>query len=782
VSDVAAALDQAIACHRAGRLLDAEQMYRQILAVDAANPEVLYLLGAACHAQGKHHDAAAFLEQALRIQPDHVDARHHLAVMLTQQDRPDLAVPHLQEAARLRPDSQQIADSLRIALAASQTNAGMAAAEAGRADTAIAHYLEALKAMPNYVPAIGNMGNALKMQGRLDEAAACYRQILPLAPQAAQPHNDLGLIAQAQNRFAEAIDHYRRALQLDYRFAEAHTNLGTALSLEDRLDEAEASCRRALEIRPDFADAHSDLGAVLLKRNRLVEATACFRRAIHFQPRHAAAYFSLGRALTMSKSLDEAAECFRQVVAIDPSHAEAHMRLALALKDLRQLTEAVGSFRVALQLKPDYVDALNGLGAVLAELKKFDEAIDCYQRALTLKPDYADAHNNLGAALAEQDQFDEAVACYRRALELKGDFYAGYYNIADALVRQARLAEAEAACRRALELQPDSADAHGLRSLILLGQGKLVEGWPEYEWRFKASNFKYTTPPQPRWDGSPLDGRTVLLCSEQGHGDTLQFIRYAELVKQRGGQVVVECPAATAKLVAGCAGVDSVVVVGKPRPHFDFYLPLLSLPGIFGTSLETIPARVPYLAPDPSAAAQWKEEFNRESAFKVGISWQGNPDYRRDNLRSAPLVHFEELMKVPGIRVYSLQMGAGREQLTQAEGELPVIDLADRLGDFYNTAAIVSNLDLVISSDCATVHLAGALGVPVWVAMSYAPDWRWLLEREDCPWYPTMRLFRQSALHDWPGVFRRIELALRERVGKLARAVANEPLADPDSH
>jgi tetratricopeptide (TPR) repeat protein len=201
----------------------------------------------------------------------------------------------------------------------------------------------------------------------------------------------------------------------------------------------------------------------------------------------------------MSKSLDEAAECFRQVVAIDPSHAEAHMRLALALKDLRQLTEAVGSFRVALQLKPDYVDALNGLGAVLAELKKFDEAIDCYQRALTLKPDYADAHNNLGAALAEQDQFDEAVACYRRALELKGDFYAGYYNIADALVRQARLAEAEAACRRALELQPDSADAHGLRSLILLGQGKLVEGWPEYEWRFKASNFKYTTPPQPRW-------------------------------------------------------------------------------------------------------------------------------------------------------------------------------------------------------------------------------------------------------------------------------------------
>jgi tetratricopeptide (TPR) repeat protein len=747
-------------------MLDAEQLYRQILAVDAANPEVLYLLGVACHAQGKPYDAAAFLEQAVRIQPAHVDARHYLGVVLTQQDRPEQAVPHLQEAARMRPDSQQVAESLRLALAASHTNAGMSAAEQGRVDTALAHYREALSAVPNYVPAIGNMGNALKMHGRLDEAAACYRQILALAPQAAQPHNDLGLIAQAQDRIAEATEHYRRALELDNRFAEAHTNLGTALSLAGRLDEAEACCRRALELRPDFADAHSDLGAVLLKRNRLVEAAECFRRAIQFQPRLAAAHFNLGRALAQSKSLDEAAECFRQTLAIEPDHVDAHTRLALVLKDQRKLTEAVGSFRLALQLKPESVDALNGLGTVLADLKQFDEAIECYHRALALNPDYPDAHNNLGAALSEQDKFDEAIACYRRALELKGDYYAGYYNIADALVRQARPAEAEAVCRRALELNPDSADAHGLLSLILLGQGKLVEGWPEYEWRFKASNFKYATPPQPRWDGSPLEGRTVLLCSEQGHGDTLQFIRYAELVKQKGGSVVAECPAATARLVAGCAGVDSVIVVGQPRPHFDFYLPLLSLPGVFGTSLETIPAQVPYLAPDPIAAAQWKEEFSRERTFKVGISWQGNPDYRRDNLRSVPFAHFAGLTEVPGVQVYSLQMGAGREQLTQSERELPIIDLADRLGDFYNTAAIVSNLDLVISSDCATVHLAGALGVPVWVAMPWAPDWRWLLERDDCPWYPTMRLFRQSSLGDWPGVFRRIQAALLERVGK----------------
>jgi tetratricopeptide (TPR) repeat protein len=766
VSDVAVSLDQAIALHRAGRMLDAERLYRQILAVDAANPDVLYLLGAACHAQGKPYDAAAFLEQAVRIQPAHFDARYLLGVVLTQQDRPEQAVPQLQEAARLRPDSQQVADSLRMALAASHTNAGMAAAEQGRVDTALAHYREALSAVPNYVAAIGNMGNALKVQGRLDEAADCYRQILTLAPQAAQPHNDLGLIAQAQDRIAEAINHFRRALQLDNRFAEAHTNLGTALFLEGRLDEAEACCRRALELRPEFADAHSDLGAVLLKGNRPVEAAESFRRAIQFQPRVASAHFNLGRALTQLKNLDEAAECFRRALEIEPDHAEAHSRLALILKEQRRLTEALGSFRLALKLNPDYVDALNGLGTVLSDLKQFDEAIECYRRALAIKPDYPDAHNNLGAALSEQNKFDEAIACYRRALELKGDYYAGYYNIADALVRQARLAEAEVVCRRALELNPDSADAHGLFSLILLGQGKLVEGWPEYEWRFLASNFKYATPAQPRWDGSPLEGRTVLLCSEQGHGDTLQFIRYAELVKQKGGNVVAECPAATIRLVAGCAGVGSVVEFGKPRPHFDFYLPMLSLPGVFGTSLETIPARVPYLAPDPMAAAQWKEEFSREQTFKVGISWQGNPDYRRDSLRSVPLVHFSELVQVPGVQVYSLQMGAGREQLTQSERELPIVDLADRLGDFYNTAAIISNLDLVISSDCATVHLAGALGVPVWVAMSFAPDWRWLLAREDCPWYPTMRLFRQSSPGDWPGVFRRIHAALLEHVGK----------------
>jgi hypothetical protein len=251
-----------------------------------------------------------------------------------------------------------------------------------------------------------------------------------------------------------------------------------------------------------------------------------------------------------------------------------------------------------------------------------------------------------------------------------------------------------------------------------------------------------------------------LLRAEQGAGDTIQFIRYAAMVKQQGGTVVAEHKANLKNLLAGCPGVDSVAVAGQPLGEFDVYAPLASLPGVFGTSLETIPCQVPYLFPDEAAIGRWRDELSADGALKIGIAWQGNPLQGRDAVRSIPLARFEGVARVEGVRLYSLQFGTGREQIGAVAGDWPLVDLGDRLGDFQHTAALVRNLDLVITCDSAPAHLAGALGVPVWLALAFSPDWRWLLDRADSPWYPSMRLFRQPRAGDWEGAFRQIEDAL----------------------
>jgi hypothetical protein len=334
--------------------------------------------------------------------------------------------------------------------------------------------------------------------------------------------------------------------------------------------------------------------------------------------------------------------------------------------------------------------------------------------------------------------------------------------------------EAVASFGRALELKPEFAEAHIGRSLALLLMGRFEEGWPEYEWRWKRKGVEEPVLQKPRWTGNTVKGARILLRCEQGLGDTLQFMRYAELVKQRCGAVIVECQPPLARLLASCPGVDSVITSGLPLPEFDFHIPLLSLPALFGTSLENISAKVPYLWPRADAVEKRKDELGDAGAFKVGIAWQGRKEYENDCCRSIPLAYFAGIARIRGVRTYSLQMGAGREQLTDLGGESPIIDLGDRLGDFHDTAAIVRNLDLVITSDSAPAHLAGSLGVPVWVALSIGPDWRWLVGRTDSPWYPTMRLFRQSRPGDWGGVFRAIEGELAKLVKRRRRSTEEQ--------
>ncbi len=454
----------------------------------------------------------------------------------------------------------------------------------------------------------------------------------------------------------------------------------------------------------------------------------------------------------------------RQILEWDPAVGEAWFVLAVASQLMGRIADSVKYYRNSVRFTPGNPEAWNNLGASLSSLKRPEEAERALRRALEMEPGYAQAHNNLGNALQAQGRFDEALDCYHCALDFKPDYFEVYDHVGLVLQCQGRLEEAADWFTRALERAPENGAIHMNYALTCLQRGEFARGWQEYEWRFRCREHPILAQGMPLWDGSPLDGRRILLWAEQGLGDTIQFIRYAPAVAQRGGFVVVSCPRPLVGILATCPGVTEVVPEGTTQTEFACHAPLMSLPRIFGTTLESIPSGVPYLSADGRLARLCGEEPGTFVGFKIGIAWQGNPDHKKDRLRSFHSARFEPLAGVPGVRLFSLQKGPGSEQLKEASCRFPVTDLGSNVEDFMDTAAVLKNLDLVITPDTSLAHLAGALGVPVWVTIPFASDWRWLMDREDTPWYPTMRLFRQRRWGDWDEVFGRIVREIREVV------------------
>jgi tetratricopeptide (TPR) repeat protein len=609
--------------------------------------------------------------------------------------------------------------------------------------------------------------------GRLQAAEQIYRLILQADPDHADAIHLLGVIAYQVGKHEIAVAYIERAIALDGSVAAFHNNLGNAWKEQGKLDEAVACYRRALELKTGFAEAQSNLGNALREQGKLDEAVRCYRRALELKADFAEAYGNLGNALKDQGKLDEAVACYRRALAVNPNHAEAHNNLGVALKSQGKLDEAVACYRRAAELRADFADAHSNLGNALRDQGKFDEAVACCRRALELKPDFAEAYSNLGNALKDQGEPDEAVACCRRALQLKPDSAEIHCNLGLAFHDQGKLDEALACYRRAVELNPHYADGHASLAVNHLLRGDFQRGWPEYEWRWRTKHLSPRLFQQPLWDGCSLTGKTILLHAEQGLGDTLQFVRYAALVKGFGGTVILECQKPLVALLATCAGVDQLVGQGDAIPTFSTQAPLLSVPGILKTSFETIPATVPYLSATPALIDRWREKLREVPGYKIGINWQGRGGHGPWRVRNIPLQQFAALAEIPGVRLINLQSGAGREELARAGESFPVVDLGDAVdqtgGAFMDTAAIMMNLDLVITSDTALPHLAGSLGVPVWVALPFAPDWRWLLERADSPWYPTMRLFRQRERGNWQAVFDDIRKALCKRLPSVNR-------------
>jgi tetratricopeptide (TPR) repeat protein len=588
-----------------------------------------------------------------------------------------------------------------------------------------------------------HLGVTLQQLGRISEAAACYNQALTLQPDYAEPHYNLGNLARSGKHFTEAADHYRAALRLKPRAAEIHNHLGLALQGAQEFEAAVVSFREAVRLNPGLAEAHNNLGVTLQQLGKLEEATACFRKSLDCRPDAAGVSNNLGLVLRQLGQRAEAVEQFRKTVHLQPNYAEAHNNLGVALRDLGRLQEAVASYRDALQFNPDYPEALNNLGNALRDLGENEEACASLRRAIQVRSGYAEAHNNLGIVLHQQGKYAEAMASYEEALRLR----------------------------------PEYPEAHLNRALSWLGSGDWPRGWPEYEWRWRLKDIAVRRFSQPAWDGRSLGGRTILVYSEQGLGDTIQFVRLLPLVRQHGGKVLLECQSELFRLLAGCSGVDQIVARGQALPAFDVHAALLSLPGLLGATVDTVRADVPYLSADSLRVREWRKRLQTHTGLRIGIVWQGSQQYKGDRHRSVSLASFEPLAQLPGVRLFSLQFGPGRDQL-KGWDRYKIIDLQPEMaaadGGFLETAAVIANLHLVISVDTAVAHLAGALAAPVWVALPFACDWRWLRDGEETSWYPTMRLFRQKSPGGWSDVFQRMAEALEREREKLS---SRQPLA-----
>jgi tetratricopeptide (TPR) repeat protein len=505
---------------------------------------------------------------------------------------------------------------------------------------------------------------------------------------------------------------------------------------------------------------------------RLEQAGKLYRDILVREPENPDALHLLGVIAHQLGQHEHAVELIDRAIRAQPSTPAYYNNLGEALTALTRLDQAIAAYQQAGDLAPDYAETHNNLGIALQMAKREEEAIAAFRRAIQAKPDFAEAHYNLGNALLDTGRPEEAVRAYRAALRLLPEYAQAYNNLGIALVAQLRVDQALQTFDQALDLIPDFAEAHANKGMALLLNGQFAKGWPEHSWRFgcaeqqeRSAQSRFS---EPEWGGSDFAGKTLLVHAEQGFGDTIQFVRYLPAVKAKGGQVLLACQPELHRLFANLAGVDALLADARDLPvdvGFDTHVSLLELPRLFGTELKSIPQQVPYLSVDVDRVAAWRSRVAL-GRFNVGLCWAGRPTHPNDRNRSMTLAAFAPLAGVPGIAFYSLQKGAAAEQLRQPPAGMELIDYSGDLHDFTDTGALVMNLDLVISVDTAPVHVAGALGREVWTLLPFAPDWRWLRDREDSPWYPTMRLFRQPRIGDWKAVMDQVALALQAFVRK----------------
>lgn len=598
--------------------------------------------------------------------------------------------------------------------------------------------------------------------GDLATATRLYRQVVTREPQHAEALYRLGCLAYRQGRAELARVYLTQAVAFQPSVA-THAALGEVARALGDLATATTQYQQAVQLDPHAVEPAIHLGDVLQLQGQPARAVACYEQALRSDSTSLRALTNLGVALQAQGQSDAAIRRFQQVLARDPGSPEALVNLGVALQSQGQPEAAVTCFQTALQRAPTSAVAYNNLGMVYHEQGEFEAALQQYRQALQYRPHYAKAHSNLGALLHAQGQLAEALVHLQHAVRLQPDFLEAHCNLGLVLQAQGDLAGALACFDCALQYDPSHVQAHWNRALAWLLSGNFQQGWAEYEWRWQRPDSPPPRFAQPRWDGAPFPEQTLLVYAEQGLGDTLQFVRYLPHVAARGARVVLACQPALLRLLGTCAGVHALVAKDRSdmaAQPFDLHMPLLSLPGLFGTTAATIPAHMPYITADPSLVEQWRTRFGAAQGFRVGLVWAGNPSHKNDRNRSCRLAALAALARLPHLELYSLQTGPAAGQLAQPPAGMILHDIGCTLGDFADTAAVLAHLDLVLTVDTAVAHLAGAMGKPVWTLLPFAPDWRWQREGTHTPWYPSMRLFRQPTPGAWEAVCQDVVEAL----------------------
>lgn len=569
--------------------------------------------------------------------------------------------------------------------------------------------------------------------GELEKAKALYAAVLNVEPNQPDALHLSGVIEYQSGHPEAAIHMIRTAIAMDPEQQAFYSNLGNALMAGDRLEEAVLCYQQAIGLDPDAAEAHFNLGNALFSLKGYHEAVACYQKALALTPCFPQARCNLGNALMAQGDVEGAAECYQKAISLKPDYTDAYLNLGRVYKEQGKWTNALSCYEQAARLEPDCADAHYNMGNLFHVQGRYEEAIAPYEQAIRIRPDYRDAHDNLGKTFRDEGMLDEAMSCYQRSLHLN----------------------------------PDNPETRFDVATLHLLQGNFDEGWPMYECRFQRENWQAVYPHRlkmPRWKGEPFSGKRLLVHSEQGFGDSLQFVRYLPMVKQRGGEVIFETVGPLMDLFRHLEGVDRVIEGPAPTDEAsgcDSYVPLLSLPGIFETRLETIPSQVPYVFADARRVRDWEKRLPKKRGLRVGLVWAGKSTDRR---RSCGLKELIPLLQVPGVDFIGLQKGSPAKEVLALPRARAFPNIGEDVEDFADTAAVIEHLELIISIDTSVAHLAGAMGKPVWVLLLRSPDWRWLMDRTDSPWYPTMRLFRQSRSGCWEDAVNSMAQALHEAV------------------
>ncbi|NWF97982.1 MAG: tetratricopeptide repeat protein [Nitrospirae bacterium] len=665
---------------------------------------------------GEIQKAEYGFRKLLEKKPNHAESLRFLGIILLQTKKYESAIDVIQKDIKLNPKN-----------ADSYNNLGLSFFGLKQYDKAIELFNKAIKLDPSHFHAYYNLGNSFKSLNKFDDAIECYKKSLSINPQFIEAHNNLGDVYQEKELFDEAIQSYKNALNINSNFGNIYNNLGLALFKKGLYDEALGYFKKALELNPQLADAYNNIGNYFFNKNEIDQAINYYLKALKLE-QNFATYNNLGNAF----------------------------------KEKGLLEEAIKFYEKALNFNQNAVNTAIDLGNLIRKKGKLDEAICFFQNLIDKNPQNPVVYINMAVIFQEKGLLDEAFKYYNKALEINPNVAEGYNNLALAFIEKGLYEEALSNLEKSLQLKPSLASAHFNLAMLLLLKNNFSKGWEEYEWRWKTSDFKsikfnYS---QPLWDGSDKNGRIILLHAEQGLGDTIHFMRYIKLVIEKNMEVIFRCPKELISLAKYSFPEVKIIPFEESLPDFEVHCPLMSLPLILKTTIDSIPAQIPYISVDSSLINFWTEKIKDNSNLKIGIAWSGNPKYKRDKQRSCSLKNFLEILKIKPISFYSLQKGSGSEQVKELPEEINLIDFTEEIKDFSDTAAIIQNLDLIISVDTAVAHLAGAMGKPVWTMLPFVPDWRWMLDREDSPWYPTMRLFRQQSIDNWNSVIIRIKKEL----------------------